>query len=121
MYGGAMRQAGILAAAGLYALDHHLERIADDHANAKRMGTRLAASSAIALDESTVETNIIVFDLVEGAPDADQLVAGAKDAGLLLFPFGPRRMRIVTHLNVSAEQADTAAEILVALAERRAA
>ncbi len=120
MYGGAMRQAGILAAAGLYALDHHLERIADDHANAKRMGARLAASSAIALDESTVETNIIVFDLVEGAPDADQLVAGAKNAGLLLFPFGPRRMRIVTHLNVSAEQADAAAEILVALAERRA-
>lgn len=120
MYGGAMRQVGILAAAGLYALDHHLERIADDHANAKRMGARLAASSAIELDETTVETNIIVFDLAEGAPDADQLVAGAKDAGLLLFPFGPRRMRVVTHLNVTAEQADTAADILVALAERRA-
>lgn len=120
MYGGAMRQAGILAAAGLYALDHHLERLADDHANARRMGTRLAASSAIELDETTIETNIIVFDLAEGAPDADQLVAGAKEAGILLFPFGPRRMRLVTHLNITAEQCDTAAEILVALAERRA-
>jgi len=120
MYGGAMRQAGILAAAGLYALDHHLERLADDHANAKRMAGRLAASSAIEIDETTVETNIIVFDLAEGAPDADQLVTGAKDAGVLLFPFGPRRMRVVTHLNVTGEQADTAAEVLVALAERRA-
>jgi threonine aldolase len=119
MYGGAMRQAGILAAAGLYALDHHLERIPEDHENARRMGVRLAASSAIELDETTVETNIIVFDLAEGAPDADQLVAGAKQAGVVLFPFGPRRMRVVTHLNVTAEQADTAAEILVALAERR--
>lgn len=119
MFGGAMRQAGILAAGGLYALDHHLDRLAEDHDNAARMAARLAASSAIVLDTSTVQTNIIVFDLADGAPDADTLVASARAAGVLLFPFGARRIRLVTHLNVDAAQCDQAAETLVKIAERR--
>jgi threonine aldolase len=120
MFGGAMRQAGILAAGGLYALDRHLDRLADDHANAARIAARLARSSAIVIDMATVQTNIVVFDLADGAPDAAAIVAAAKPAGLLLFPFGVRRLRVVTHLNVDAAQCDEAAEILVRIAERRA-
>ena len=121
MFGGAMRQAGILAAGGLYALEHHLERLPEDHANAACIAARLAASSAIELDTSTVQTNIIVFDLADGAPDAAAVVASAKKAGVLLFPFGARRLRVVTHLNVSAEHCEAAAETLVRIAERRLA
>jgi len=119
MFGGAMRQAGILAAGGLYALEHHLERLEEDHANAARMAARLAESAAIVLDTSTVQTNIIVFDLAEGAPDATDLVASAKIAGVLLFPFGARRVRAVTHLDVTSAQCDSAAETLVKIAERK--
>jgi threonine aldolase len=119
MFGGAMRQAGILAAAGLYALDHHLERLVEDHANAARIAQRLASSAAIVLDVATVQTNIIVFDLADGAPDAQTLVESARKAGLLLFPFGARRVRAVTHLDVDRARCDAAAEILVRIAERR--
>lgn len=119
MFGGAMRQAGILAAGGLYALEHHLGRLGEDHANAGRMAARLAESAAIHLDTSTVQTNIIVFDLAEGAPDATELVASARAAGVLLFPFGARRVRAVTHLDVTAAQCDAAAETLVKIAERK--
>lgn len=118
MFGGAMRQAGILAAGGLYALEHHLERLADDHANAAGLARRLAASSAIELDAAAVQTNIVVFDLAEGAPDAATFVAGAREAGVLLFPFGARRVRAVTHLDVGAAQCEAAAEVLVEIAER---
>lgn len=119
MFGGAMRQAGILAAGGLYGLEHNRERLREDHANAKRMAERLAASSAIELDTSTVQTNIIVFDLADGAPDAAAVVESARATGVLLFPFGIRRLRVVTHLDVTAEQCDTAAAALVKIAERR--
>jgi len=121
MFGGAMRQAGILAAGGLYALDRHLGRLTADHANAARIAARLARSSAIVIDKATVQTNIVVFDLADGAPDAAAVVAAAKPAGLLLFPFGVRRLRVVTHLDVDTAQCDEAAEILVRIAERRAA
>jgi len=119
MFGGAMRQAGILAAGGLYALDHNLARLPEDHANAARMAQRLATSSAIVLDTATVQTNIIVFDLAEGAPDAASFVASAQQTGVLLFPFGSRRIRLVTHCDVSREQCDTAATLLVRIAERQ--
>ena len=117
MLGGAMRQVGIFAAAGLYALDHHFERLAEDHANARRLGERLAQSARIDLDLTTVQTNILVFRLSSGAPDAATLVAQARERGVLIFAFGPRTIRAVTHLDVSAAQCERAAEILVALAE----
>jgi threonine aldolase len=120
MLGGAMRQAGILAAAGLYALDHNLERVADDHANARRIGERLARCPHIDLDIATVQTNILVFRLRPDAPDAASVVNQARARGLLIFAFGPRTIRAVTHLDVSAEQCARAAEILVAIVERRA-
>ena len=79
MLGGAMRQVGIFAAAGLYALDHNLERLADDHANARRIVMRLADSTRIIIDPGAVHTNIIVFDLAPDAPDAATVVARARE------------------------------------------
>ena len=115
MAGGAMRQAGIFGAAGLYALDHHLARLADDHANARRIAERLAQSTRVILDLATVQTNIIVFSLAADAPDAATIVAQARDRGVLVFAFTPRMVRAVTHLDVSREQCERAAEILAAL------
>jgi threonine aldolase len=117
MSGGAMRQVGIFAAAGLYALEHHMARLAEDHANARLIAERLAASPRIAIDLATAQTNILVFSVREGAPDAATVVARAKERGLLIFAFGPRTLRAVTHLDVTREQCRRAAEILVEIAE----
>jgi threonine aldolase len=117
MLGGAMRQNGIFTAAGLYALDHHLARLGDDHANAKRIASRLAASPAIVLDTSTVQTNIVIFHLAEGAPDADTLVARSRERGVLVIAFGARTVRAVTHYDVSSDQCEAAADVLASLAE----
>jgi len=116
MLGGAMRQAGVFGAAGLYALDNHYERLAEDHANARLIGEILMTSPAIALDPATVQTNILVFDLAAGAPDAPTLVARARECGVLINAFGNRRLRAVTHLDVSRQECERAARRLVELA-----
>jgi len=117
MLGGAMRQVGIFAAAGLYALDHNLERLSEDHINAHGIATRLADSDRIIIEPAAVHTNIIVFALAPGAPDAATVVARARDQGVLIFAFGPRTIRAVTHLDVSREQCERAAEVLAKIAE----
>jgi threonine aldolase len=117
MFGGAMRQVGIYAAAGLYAIDHHRVRLSEDHANARRIAERLAASPRIDLDLATVQTNIIVFRLREGAPDAAAVVERARGRGVLLFPFGTRTLRAVTHLDVSTAQCTAAAQVLIEIIE----
>jgi threonine aldolase len=115
MFGGAMRQAGLLAAAGLYALDHHMARLADDHANALTLAKALAGNPDVDLDIGTVQTNIVVFHLRPGAPYAATVVQRAADRGVLLFAFGPRTLRAVTHLDVSASQCARAGAILAEL------
>lgn len=117
MLGGAMRQVGIFAAAGLYALDHNVERLAEDHANARRIAERLAQSPRIELDLTTVQTNILVFNLSSDAPDAPTVVKRAGERGVLVFAFGPRTIRAVTHLDVSAAACEQAAETLVEIAD----
>jgi threonine aldolase len=117
MLGGAMRQVGIYAAAGLYALDHGLERLAEDHANARQLAERLASSRRIELDLESVQTNIIVFRLGPEAPDAATLVGRARERGVLVSAFGPRTIRAVTHLDVSSAQCAQAADILARIAE----
>ena len=117
MAGGAMRQVGFFAAAADYALDHHVDRLAEDHANARLLGKRLAASPAIELDVATVQTNIVVFGLSSDAPDAAAVVVAAREAGVLVVALGPRQIRAVTHLDVSREQVADAAERLVATVE----
>jgi threonine aldolase len=114
MAGGAMRQVGIFAAAGLHALDHHYERLAEDHANARLIATRLATSPRVELDLKTVQTNIVVFRLGADAPDSVAVVSRARERGLVLFPFGPRTMRLVTHLDVTRADCERAADILLA-------
>ena len=96
MLGGAMRQSGIVAAAGLYALDHHVDRLADDHARARRLAEGLARLPGVELDLATVETNILVF----AVPDAPAFCAALDRAGVMVIPLDARRVRAVTHLDV---------------------
>ena len=110
--GGAMRQTGILAAAALHGLQHHRARLAEDHAHARRLAERVAACRQVQLDLATVQTNIVVFHLKPGAPDAPTVVAQARAQGTLVSAFGPRTVRAVTHLDVSAAQCDEAAATL---------
>lgn len=112
MQGGAMRQVGFFAAAGAFALDHHMARLADDHANARRIAQLLSTSPRIALNLASVQTNIVVFHLGEGAPDAATVIAAARQRGVLLFAFGSRTLRVVTHLDVDAAACETAARVL---------
>ena len=107
-----MRQVGILAAAALYALDHNMDRLADDHAHARMIAERIAASPRINLDLATVQTNIIVFHLAAGAPSAADFAARARERGLLVSIFGPRTIRAVTHLDVTRQQCERAAGII---------
>ena len=118
MLGGAMRQTGFYAAAALFGIDQHRARLAEDHANARLLAERLAGHRLLALDLGTVQTNIVVFQLVEGAPDAASLVALAREEGVLLNAFGARMVRAVTHLDVSAAQCAQAADRLLALLDR---
>jgi threonine aldolase len=103
--GGAMRQAGIIAAGGIYALRHHVKRLAEDHANARRLAEGLAALPGVSLDPATVETNLVFFD-VTGAIDAPKAVAGLLARGIRMGALGPRTIRAVTHLDVSAADID---------------
>ena len=100
--GGGMRQVGILAAAGLHALDHHLDRLADDHVHARLL------ADACGVDPAGVDTNIVVVDV----PDAAAVVAAAREHDVLVSAVGPRTLRMVTHLDVSRRDAETAAGVL---------
>jgi len=113
--GGAMRQVGILAAAALHGVEFHRARLAEDHANARRLAERLVNCAAVQLDLASVQTNIVVFHLKPGAPDAATVVAQARSTGVLVAAFGVRTVRAVTHLDVSAAQCDEAAARLVSL------
>jgi threonine aldolase len=117
MLGGAMRQVGIFAAAALHALEHHLAGLRDDHANARLLAQRLAASPRIRLDPATVQTNIVVFTLAPEAPDAAAFVAAARAAGVWVNALGPRTIRALTHRDVTRAQCAVAAEALVRAAE----
>jgi threonine aldolase len=100
--GGGMRQAGIIAAAGLFALEHHLDRLADDHKRAKRL------AEFVGVDPNTVETNIVVIEV----PDAKAVVAACGDEQVLVGAVGPRRVRLLTHLDVDDEGIERAGDVL---------
>ncbi|HEX2539989.1 MAG TPA: threonine aldolase family protein [Caldimonas sp.] len=117
MLGGAMRQVGIFAAAGTHALDHHLPDLEVDHANARLIGERLAETDGVELDLARVQTNIIVFALRAGAPDAARVVAAARERGVLVNALGARRVRVLTHRDVTRAQCLQAAGILAAAAD----
>jgi threonine aldolase len=114
--GGAMRQNGIFAAAALHGLDHHLARLAEDHANARLFAERLASGAPVQLDLASVQTNIVVFHLPENLSlDAPTLAARAREQGVLLNAFSERTLRAVTHLDVDQGQCERAAAVLTGL------
>jgi threonine aldolase len=106
--GGGMRQVGIIAAAGLYAVKNNIARLAEDHANARYLAGELSLIPALHIDMNRVQTNIILVDIVSGqtAEDALDLM---KKAGVLAVQFGPRTLRLVTHLDVSRADCEEAA------------
>jgi threonine aldolase len=108
--GGGMRQSGILAAAALYALDHNLPRIAEDHCNARRLADGLRGHAAVA--PLPPDTNIVMLDLLRDGDMADALVPRLAARGVLVTAFGPKRLRAVTHLDVAAADIDRAVEIV---------
>jgi threonine aldolase len=109
--GGGMRQSGILAAAALYALDNNLSRIGEDHANAKRFAEILSDSATVR--PSVPETNIVMLDLVRDGDSSDTVIPRLAHAGVRVVPFGPRRLRAVTHLDVSRADVERAARLIV--------
>ena len=111
-YGAGMRQVGILAAAGHYALDNNINRLAEDHARAKKIAIALHAVDATLVDPAKVETNIVGLDLSKIGISAADLAARCKEAGLWISALGPHYARLVTHLDFSDSQCDQAIEIL---------
>ena len=108
VFGGGMRQSGFLAAAGIYALDHHVDRLVEDHRRAQALAEALAAQDYVA-EVLPVETNIVIFSLQNQTPAA--FVATLQDRGVLAIPFGKRQVRMVTHLDVNDTQIDRAVEV----------
>jgi threonine aldolase len=113
MYGGAMRQAGVLAAAGIYALEHHLARLTDDHSHAKKLARLLQQIPSVQIAPQHVETNIVIFDVTDQRRTPTEIVAALKEQGVLINPIGGLSYRAVTHLNVSAKQIDEAGAVFM--------
>ncbi len=114
-WGGAMRQTGVLTAMCLHALDHHVERLAEDHALAAAIGARIAVLPAIAR-VLPVETNIVIADLADHAPDAREAARLLRARDVTVTVVGRRRLRMVTHLDVGPADADALVAALAALA-----
>lgn len=112
-YGGGMRQVGLLAAAGHYALDHNIERLAEDHKRAKKIARALAAHDASLIDPETVDTNIVGLDLSHSGITAAEFAKRANDSGVLISALGKTYARLVTHLDFNDAQCDEAISALV--------
>jgi threonine aldolase len=112
VFGGGMRQAGIIAAAALYALDHHIDRLAEDHRHAQRLAAGIASIAGLTLSPAEVETNILCFEVDPRLGTAGEFVWRLKERGLLVLAIGPSRVRMVTHLDVSADDIEPGLNIL---------
>jgi threonine aldolase len=118
MYGGAMRQAGILAAAGIYALERHVARLKTDHEHAKKLARQLHHISAIQIAPQHVETNIVIFDILDEHRSPAELVAALKEQGVLINAVGGQSYRAVTHLHITDKQIDEAADVFASVLKR---
>jgi threonine aldolase len=112
LFGGGMRQVGVLAAAALYALDHHVERLADDHRHARVIAGAVADTPGMRLDPPEVETNLVWFEVDPELGSARDVAAALKQRGVLVHVASPHTLRACTHLDVSAAQAEQAAETI---------
>lgn len=112
-YGAGMRQVGLLAAAGHYALDHNIERLAEDHRRAKKIARALAAHDVSLIDPETVDTNIVGLDLSQSGITAAEFAKRAADSGILIGALGKIYARLVTHLDINDAQCDEAISALI--------
>ena len=112
MFGGGMRQSGILAAAGMYALDNNIQRLSEDHSRAKRLATALNEMDEYSVDLNSVETNMVYIDSKMGAK---KLMAQLSNHGIDVLDVGPTAVRAVTHLHVTDEDIDKAIEVFSAI------
>jgi threonine aldolase len=112
MVGGGMRQAGFLAAAGIYALDHHIDRLKEDHRKAKRLAEGLVDIKNIMINPGEVETNILFFDVSRAEKTAQEVSAACREKGVRIHPTAKTRIRCVTHLDVSLEDIDQALKVI---------
>ena len=112
LFGGGMRQAGVAAAAALYAVENHIERLAEDHRNARVLAQAVADTPGLRLDPPEVDTNLVWFEVDPELGSAKEVAAVLKQRGVRVHPAGPHTLRACTHLDVSAAQAERAALIL---------
>jgi threonine aldolase len=112
MFGGGMRQAGILAAAGLYALDHNIPRLKEDHDNARKLTHALCAMGGVIVNPEEVETNIVIFDVTKTRKNAQTVTDSLKRRGVLMLPISQTQIRAVTHLDINRQDIDQAIELL---------
>ena len=118
MVGGGMRQSGFLAAAGIYALDHHIDRLEEDHRKAKKLAQGLAKIKNVLINPEEVETNILFFDVSPSERTAQEVAAATVEKGVLVHPTAKTRIRCVTHLDVSFEEIDQALEVIEGVMKR---
>lgn len=114
VFGGGMRQAGMIAAAALYALENHIDRLAEDHLNARRLDEAISRITGLR-PLGTVDTNIVIFDVAPELGTAHELAARLRQRGVLVLAIGPQRIRAVTHLDVDAKDTQRAIEALTAV------
>ncbi len=110
LFGGGMRQAGVIAAGALHALEHHIDRLAEDHRHAQMIASAIAETKGLRLDPPQVETNLIWFNVEREVGTAAEAAARLKERDVLVHAAGPQRLRACTHLDVSAAMAERAAE-----------
>jgi threonine aldolase len=119
VFGGGMRQSGILAAAALYALEHHIERLAEDHANAQRLAAGIRRIDELCLEPEKIDTNLVFFRVDPAWGAAAEFSAQLKQRGVLMLASGPATLRAATHLDVNAKAVDRAIEAIEQVVRRR--
>ncbi len=117
LFGGGMRQVGIVAAGALYALEHHLTRLSDDHDNAKLLALAISHCKSLCLSDDEPDTNIVIFHIANEWGTAAQFSESLQNLGVLSLPFGPQSVRLVTHLDVSRDQIIKACEAIASVAK----
>ena len=108
LFGGALRQTGIVAASAIYALENHVDRLTEDHANAQQLALGLASIDGIRIEPERVKTNLVFFEIEPGCGLAIQLAGALKEQGVLTGPMGGQRLRAVTHMDVTASDISSA-------------
>jgi len=116
LFGGGMRQAGVIAAAALYAIEHHFDRLAEDHANAQRLGEAIRNTPGLELRPDVVDTNIVIFAVDPSLGTAAEFCARLKERGPLMLAISPTTVRAVTHLDVNADSVAITAEVIAEVA-----